>query len=259
MSTEIHATAIIEPGAELGTNVRVGAFSVVGANVSVGDGTVLESHVVLNGHTQVGSNNHIFSFAAIGGEPQSVTYKGEPTRVVIGDNNVFRENVTINRGTPSDAGITQVGDDNFIMAYAHIAHDCTLGSNIVFANSASLAGHCHVGDHVVLAGYTLVHQFCRVGDHCFTGVNSVCIQDVPPFTLVAGNRAITHGINVRGLKRRGFSSDEILELKRAYKLIYRSGLTMTQALEQIDERGWESPHINTLISFIRDSKRGVIR
>ena len=259
MTTNIHETAIVDAKAQLGENVSIGAYSVVGADVSLGDGTIVESHVVLNGHTELGVNNHIFPFAAIGGAPQSIAYKGEPTRVVIGDNNIFRENVTVNRGTMSDQGITSIGNDNFLMAYAHIAHDCTLESNIVFANSASLAGHCKVGNHVVLAGYTLVHQFCRVGDHCFTGVNSVCIQDVPPFTLVAGNRAITHGINVRGLRRRGFSSDDILELKRAYKIIYRSGLTMTQALEKIEEREWQSTHIKVLTDFIRGSKRGVIR
>lgn len=259
MTTTIHPTAIVDPAAQLGENVSIGAYSIVGAEVQLGDNSIVESHVVLNGHTEIGINNHIFPFAAIGGAPQSVAYKGEPTRVVIGNNNVFRENVTVNRGTVSDEGITSIGNDNFLMAYAHIAHDCRLESNIVFANSASLAGHCRVGNYVVLAGYTLVHQFCRVGDHCFTGVNSVCIQDVPPFTLVAGNRAITHGINVRGLRRRGFSSDDILELKRAYKIIYRSGLTMTQALEKITEREWQSDHVKVLTDFIKGSKRGVIR
>ncbi len=259
MSTHIHPTAIIEPGAQLGEGVSIGPYSIVGANVVLGDNTKVESHVVLNGHTELGRNNHIYPYAAIGGAPQSIAYKGEPTRVVIGDNNIFRENVTVNRGTQADEGITSIGSDNFFMAYTHIAHDCRLESNIVFANSASLAGHCRVGNYVVLAGYTLVHQFCRVGDHCFTGVNSVCIQDVPPFTLVAGNRAITHGINVRGLRRRGFSSDDILALKRAYKIIYRSGLTMTQALAHIEEKAWESEHVKFLVEFIRASKRGVIR
>jgi len=259
MSNDIHPTAIIEKGAQLGEGVSVGAYSIVGPDVVLGDNTIVESHVVINGHTTLGENNHVFPYAAIGGAPQSITYKGEPTQVVIGDNNIFRENVTVNRGTTSDEGITSIGNDNFFMAYTHIAHDCRLESNIVFANSASLAGHCQVGNYVVLAGYTLVHQFCRVGDHCFTGVNSVCIQDVPPFTLVAGNRAITHGINVRGLRRRGFSSDDILELKRAYKIVYRSGLTMTQALETIEGKEWQSEHVKSLVSFIRGSKRGVIR
>ena len=259
MSNNIHPTAIIEKGAQLGEGVAIGAYSIVGPDVVLGDNTIVESHVVINGHTTLGKDNHIFPYAAIGGAPQSITYKGEPTQVIIGDNNIFRENVTVNRGTSSDEGITSIGNDNFFMAYTHIAHDCRLESNIVFANSASLAGHCRVGNYVVLAGYTLVHQFCRVGDHCFTGVNSVCIQDVPPFTLVAGNRAITHGINVRGLRRRGFSSDDILELKRAYKIIYRSGLTMTQALETIEAKEWQSDHVKSLVSFIRGSKRGVIR
>lgn len=259
MTTEIHSTAIIEPGAELGNNVSIGPYSIIGADVKVGDDCKVESHVVINGHTTIGKNNHFFPFAAIGAAPQSMAYKGDPTEVRIGDNNTFRENVTVNRGTTDGTGITSIANDNFIMAYCHIAHDCHLGSNIVFANCASLAGHCDVGDHVVLAGYSLIHQFCRVGDHCFTGVNSVCIQDVPPFTLVAGNRAITHGINVRGLRRRGFTSDDITELKRAYKIIYRSGLTMSKAIEEIDTKEWKSEHIKVLTRFIQDSKRGVIR
>ncbi len=259
MSTTIDPTAIVDKDAQLGSGVSVGPYSIIGPDAVIGDGTIIESHVVINGHTELGKNNHVFAFAAIGGQPQSIAYKGEPTKVVIGDNNIFRENVTVNRGTVDDEGITSIGDDNFFMAYTHIAHDCRLESNIVFANSASLAGHCRVGNHVVLAGYTLVHQFCRVGDHCFTGVNSVCIQDVPPFTLVAGNRAITHGINVRGLRRRGFSSEDVLELKRAYKIIYRAGLTMTQALEQIEAKEWQSEHIQNMVGFIKESKRGVIR
>lgn len=259
MTTQIHPTAIIEDGAEIGSDVEVGAFSLIGANVKLGDGCKVDSHVVINGHTTIGENNQFFPFAAIGAAPQSVAYKGEPTEVRIGNNNVFRENVTVNRGTIDDEGVTSIANDNFIMAYCHIAHDCRLGSNIVFANCASLAGHCYVGDHVVLAGYSLIHQFCRVGDHCFTGVNSVCIQDVPPFTLVAGNRAITHGINVRGLRRRGFTSEDITELKRAYKIIYRSGLTTSKALESIEAREWQSEHISALTTFFKESKRGVIR
>ena len=240
MSTLIHPTAVIEDGAELGCNVSVGPYSIIGADVKIGDNNVIDSHVVINGHTTIGEGNHFFPYAAIGGAPQSIAYKGEPTEVVIGNNNTFRENVTVNRGTVGDEGITSIKDDNFIMAYCHVAHDCRLGSNIVFANCASLAGHCYVGDYVVLAGYTLVHQFCRIGDHCFTGVNAVCIQDVPPFTLAAGNRAITHGINVRGLRRRGFTSEEITELKRAYKIIYRSGLTTSSAIEEIESKQWSS-------------------
>ena len=259
MSTQIHPTAVIEDGAEIGSNVTIGAYSVVGANVKLGDNNILESHVSISGHTTIGDGNHFFPFAAIGGAPQSFAYDGEPTEVRIGNNNTFRENVTVNRGTVGDEGITSIENDNFIMAYCHIAHDCRLGSDIIFANNASLAGHCYVGNYVSLAGYTLVHQFCRIGDHCFTGANAVCIQDVPPFTLAAGNRAITHGINVRGLRRRGFETDEISELKRAYKIIYRSGLTVSAALTEIESREWSSENVAVLTDFIKESKRGVIR
>jgi len=259
MTTLIHPTAIIEKGAELGSNVSVGPYSVIGSDVKIADNNIIESHVVINGHTTIGNGNHFFPFSAIGAAPQSIAYKGDPTEVRIGNNNTFRENVTVNRGTIDDEGVTSIADDNFIMAYCHIAHDCRLGSHIVFANCASLAGHCYVGDYVVLAGYTLVHQFCRIGEHCFTGVNAVCIQDVPPFTLAAGNRAITHGINVRGLRRRGFTTEEISELKRAYKTIYRSGLTTSAAIAEIDAKEWAGPHVSTLTKFIKESKRGVVR
>ena len=259
MTTLIHPTAIIEKGAEIGSNVSIGAYSVIGANAKIGDNNKIESHVVISGHTTVGESNHFFPFAAIGGPPQSMAYKGEPTEVRIGDNNTFRENVTVHCGTMDDEGITSVDNDNFIMAYCHIAHDCRLGSHIIFANCASLAGHCTIGDYVSLAGYALVHQFCRVGEHSFISANSVCIQDVPPFTLAAGNRATTHGINARGLRRREFTSEEIMELKRAYKTIYRSGLTTSKALEQLEEKQDLSDHVKFLIDFMRTSKRGVIR
>ncbi len=259
MSTEIHSTAVIELGAEIGSGVSIGPYTVVGANVKIGDGTKLSAHVVIEGHTTIGKNNHIFSFTAIGGEPQSISYKGEPTQTVIGDNNIFRENITVNRGTIDDEGITSIGNNNLFMAYVHIAHDCRLGSELLFSNNASLAGHVKVGDYVGLAGYTLVHQFCRIGEHSFCGVNTFCIQDVPPYTLVAGNKAITHGINARGIRGRGFSKNEITELKRAYKIIYRSGHTLKVALDEIDAKQWECKHVSKLVEFIRESKRGVIR
>lgn len=259
MSVNIHPTAIIESGAELGTDVSIGAYSVIGANVKIGDGTRIAPQVVIEGHTELGANNQVFSFTAIGGEPQSISYKGEPTQVKIGDNNVFRENITVNRGTMDDEGITVIGNDNLFMAYVHIAHDCRLGSDLLFSNNASLAGHARVGDYVVLAGYTLVHQFVRIGEHSFCGVNTYCTLDVPPFMLVAGNKAITHGINIRGLRRRGVEKDTIVELKRAYKTIYRSGHTMTHALDELTGQDWQSAQVQQLIDFIRDSKRGVIR
>lgn len=255
----IHSSAIIEKGAKIGKNVEIGPFSYIGPHVEIGDNTVIASHVVIEGHTKIGSGNQISQFASIGAPPQSVAYHGESTTVEIGNNNILREYVTINRGTPGDRGKTSIGDDNFLMAYVHIAHDCELGSNIVFANCASLAGHVSVEDYVIMGGFSLVHQFCRVGAHCITGIGSVCIQDVPPFTLVAGNKAITHGINVKGLRRRDFSADDINELKKAYKIIYRSGLTTRTAVDKIRQSEWVSPYIEQLVTFFDDSQRGVIR
>lgn len=259
MTTNIHPSAIIEDGAILGDNVSIGPFSIIGKDVELGDGSVVGSHVVINGYTSIGENNHFFPYCAIGGEPQSLSYKGEPTVTKIGNNNVFRENMTVSRGTIEDEGLTSIGDDNFFMAYCHVAHDCRLGSSIMFANSVCLAGHVHLGDHVVMSGYSLVHQFCRVGRHAFMGPSAVAIQDVPPYTLAAGNRAITHGINVRGLRRRGLESDDITDLKRAYKIIYRSGFTLKNAMLEIEQRQFSSEHIKVLTDFIQSSERGVIR
>jgi len=259
MAGNIHPTAVLETGSKIGENVTIGPYAVIGSNVEIGNGNKIHAHVVIEGHTKIGENNQIFPFTAIGCEPQSVSYNGEPTEVHIGNNNVFRENITVNRGTVDDQGLTSIGDDNLFMAYVHIAHDCELGSNLLFSNNASLAGHVQVADHVVLAGYTLVHQFCRIGEHSFCGVNTFCIQDVPPYTLVAGNKAITHGINIRGLRRRGFEKEEITELKRAYKIVYRSGHTMTRALEEIESCEWQTTSVAKLVEFIKTSTRGVIR
>ncbi|MBX2848445.1 MAG: acyl-ACP--UDP-N-acetylglucosamine O-acyltransferase [Acidiferrobacterales bacterium] len=259
MSTKIHPNAIIEEGAQIGEDVTIGPFSIIGSDVELGDGNYVESHVVINGHTSIGENNHFFPYCAIGGVPQSLSYKEEPTQTQIGSNNVFRENMTVSRGTVEDEGVTSIGDDNFFMAYCHVAHDCRLGSSIMFANSVCLAGHVHLGDHVVMSGYSLVHQFCRVGHHAFMGPSAVAIQDVPPYTLAAGNRAITHGINVKGLRRRGLESEDITQLKRAYKIIYRSGFTLKNAMLEIEEREFSSEHVKYLTDFIQGSQRGVIR
>lgn len=266
MTAQIHPTAVVEPGAELGSNVKIGPCSVIGANVKIGDGTEIAPHVFIDGHTTIGKNNKIYSYTAIGGDPQSVSYKGEPTLTVIGDNNVFRENITVNRGTVIDEGITSIGDNNLFMAYVHIAHDCRLGSNLLFSNNASLAGHVRCGDHVVLAGYTLIHQFVRIGEYSFCGVNTYCTLDIPPYMLVAGDRAITRGINVRGMRSRGFEDkDALLELKRAYKVIYRSGHTMAGALEELESaasepgKGVNCPEVRRLVDFIKATTRGVIR
>jgi len=259
MTATIHPTAVIESGAELGSNVTIGPYSVIGSEVKIGDGTTIAAQVVVDGRTSIGENNKIFSFTAIGGEPQSVSYKGEPTETRIGDNNIFRENITVNRGTVDDEGITSIGSNNLFMAYVHIAHDCRLGSELLFSNNASLAGHVKISDFVVLAGYTLVHQFVRIGEHSFCGVNTYCTLDIPPYMLVAGNKAITHGINVRGMRRRGVDKESLLELKRAYKTIYRSGHTMAHALEELGEQGYSSSHVHNLVDFIKASTRGVIR
>jgi len=259
MTTHIHPAAIVEDGAQIGDDVTIGPFAIIGAHVQIGNGNRIDSHVNIDGHTTIGNGNHFFPYSAIGGAPQSAIYNNEPTRTQIGDNNIFRENVTVNRGSSDGKGITTIADNNFFMAYSHIAHDCQLGSHLVFANSACLGGHVDVGDHVVLGGYTLIHQFCRVGAHCFTAGAAICIQDVPPYTLVAGNRAITHGINVRGLRRRDFSSDDITELKRAYKIIYRSGYTLKDALLEFENREFKSEHVKFLTDFIQESERGVIR
>jgi len=259
MSTNIHPTAIIESGAELGNKVSIGPYSVIGSDVKIGDGTRVAAHVSIEGNTSIGQNNQIFSFTAIGSEPQSVSYKGEPTETRIGDNNVFRENITVNRGTLDDEGITSIGSNNLFMAYVHIAHDCRLGSELLFSNNASLAGHVRISDYVVLAGYTLVHQFVRIGEHSFCGVNTYCTLDIPPYMLVAGNKAITHGINVRGMRGRGIDKDALLELKRAYKTIYRSGHTMAHAIEELEAKGTQSAQVKNLLDFIKASTRGVIR
>ncbi len=266
MTVMIHPTAVVEDGAHLGADVKVGAYSVIGPNVSIGDGTEIKPHVFIDGHTTIGKNNTFYSYSAIGGDPQSVSYKGEPTKTVIGDNNVFRENITVNRGTEDDEGITSIGDNNLFMAYVHIAHDCRLGSNLLFSNNASLAGHVRCGDHVVLAGYTLIHQFVRIGEYSFCGVNTYCTLDIPPFMLVAGDRAITHGVNVRGMRSRGFEDKEaLLELKRAYKVIYRAGHTVAGAVEVLESaaaepgKGVNCAEVRRLVDFIKTSKRGVIR
>lgn len=255
----IHSSAIVDPKAEIGNNVSIGPFSVIGPDVVIGDDTEIAAHVVIEGHTTIGRANKIFQFSSIGAAPQSTAYKGEPTSVTIGDNNLLREFVTVNRGTPDHDGVTRIGDNNYLMAYVHIAHDCSLASNIIFANCASLAGHVQVGDYVIMGGFSLVHQFCRVGAHCITGIGSVCIQDVPPYMLVAGNKAITHGINIKGLRRRNFAKHDIAELKKAYKMIYRSGLTTSSAIEQINKLDWQSEHVQHLVGFFDDSQRGVIR
>jgi UDP-N-acetylglucosamine acyltransferase len=255
----IHSSAIIDPRARIAGNVTVGAFSVIGPEVEIAEGCWIGPHVVINGPTRIGHDNRIFQFASIGDMPQDKKYAGEPTRLEIGDRNVIREYCTINRGTTQDTGVTRVGNDNWIMAYVHIAHDCQIGDHTIFANSASLAGHVHVGNHAILGGFTLVHQFCRIGAHCFTGLSSVITKDVPPFVMAAGNPASPHGLNREGLKRRGFSETTLTHLRRAYKQLYRSGLSFEAAIEQIAAQAGEGPEIAHLVDFLRTSSRGIVR
>lgn len=255
----IHDRAIVDPRARIGENVHIGPFSVIGPDVEIRDGAWVGAHVVINGNTSVGRDTQIYQFCSIGEAPQHLGYKGERTRLEIGEKNVIREYCTLNRGTAQGGGVTRVGNNNFIMAYVHIAHDCQLGSNTIFANCASLAGHVSVGDYAVLGGFSLIHQFCRLGAHCITGIGTVCLKDIPPFTVAAGYRARPHGINVKGIKRRGFSEIEISELKKAYKTLYRSGLSLSDALHELQFATWQTPNIGKLVQFILASERGIIR
>jgi UDP-N-acetylglucosamine acyltransferase len=260
MSTAmIHPSAIIESGAQLGANVSVGAFSIIGKHVEIGDNTVIGPHVVISGRTRIGCDNHISQFSSLGGPPQDKKHAGEPTRLEIGDRNTIREFCTFNLGTALDAGVTRMGDDNWIMAYVHIAHDCQVGNRTVFANNAQLAGHVHIADWVILGGFSGVHQFCRIGAHAMTAAGTVAVQDIPPFVMAAGNTASPYGINAEGLKRRGFSPEAMLALKRAYRTLYKSGLMLEEARAKLIEEAIAHPEIQPLIDFLAVSKRGIIR
>ncbi|MGE3482276.1 MAG: acyl-ACP--UDP-N-acetylglucosamine O-acyltransferase [Gammaproteobacteria bacterium] len=255
----IDPRAIVDPAARLAPGVSVGPFSVIGPDVEIGAGTAIGPHAVVKGPTRIGRNNRIYQFASIGEDPQDKKYAGEATRLEIGDGNLFREYVTVHRGTVQGGGITRIGDDNWIMISCHIAHDCIIGSHTIFSNNAALAGHVTVQDYAILGGYTLVHQFCAIGAHCFTAMGSVISKDVPPYVLVSGHMAKPHGLNVEGLKRRGFSSETLAELRRAYKLLYKSGLTLEQALGEIRALAQTTPEAGALVAFIEASTRGVIR
>ncbi len=255
----IHPTAIVEPGARIGNKVSIGAYSIIGANVEIGDGTEIGPHVVIKGHTRIGRDNRIFQFCSLGEVPQDKKYAGEDTRLEIGDRNTIREFCTFNLGTVQDAGVTRIGDDNWIMAYVHIAHDCQVANHTTFANNAQLAGHVHVDDWAILGGYTGVHQFCRVGAHVMTAVGTVILQDVPPYLMAAGNTAQPYGINVEGLKRRGFTAEAITALKRAYRTIYKSGLLLEEAKAKLAEEAKAQPDVQRFVDFLADSKRGIIR
>ena len=255
----IHSQAIIDPSAKLAEGVSVGPFSVIGAGVEIGASSQIGSHVVIEGPTRIGCDNKIYSFAAIGGDPQDKKYAGEATELEIGDRNVIREYCTISRGTIQDAGVTRIGNDNWIMAYVHIAHDCQIGSDTIFANNTTLAGHVTIEDYAILGGFTLVHQFCKIGAHCFTAMNSVISKDVLPFLMVSGHMAKPHGLNTEGLKRRGFSPQALSELRRAYKIIYRSGNTLEQAIEKLVPMAKNCNEIAQLLLFLKGVTRGIVR
>jgi len=255
----IHPTAIIHSGAKLGAGVSVGPYSIIGEHVEIGDNTTIGPHVVISGHTRIGCDNRIFQFSSIGEVPQDKKYAGEPTRLEIGDRNTIREFCTFNLGTAQDAGVTRIGSDNWIMAYVHIAHDCEVGNRTIFANNSQLAGHVHVDDWAILGGYTGVHQFCRIGSHTMTAVGTVVLQDVPPYVMAAGNSASPYGINAEGLKRRGFSPEALMALKRAYRTLYKSGLMLEEARAKLEEDAKTHPEIQPILDFLAVSKRGIIR
>jgi UDP-N-acetylglucosamine acyltransferase len=254
----IHPLAIVDPGAKLGKDVQIGAFSIIGAGVEIGSGTWIGPHVVINGSTRIGSENRIYQFSSLGEAPQHLGYKGEPTRLEIGDRNIIREYCTLNRGSAGGGGVTRLGHDNFIMAYCHLAHDCQVGNRTIFANGTSLAGHVRVEDQVIFGGFSMIHQFCRVGAHAMTGISTVTFKDIPPYLLVAGNTAVPHGLNLRGLKRRNFSEQTIEALRQAYKLVYKSGLRLSEATEQLAQMA-ANPEVRHFLDFIKQSERGIVR
>jgi UDP-N-acetylglucosamine acyltransferase len=260
----IHASAIVDPKAELDSTVEVGAFSVIGPNVKIGSRTKLGPHMVISGYTTIGEDNLFHGSATIGGDPQDKKYKGEPTQLIIGDRNTIREYCTLNTGTVQDRGKTVLGNDNWIMAYVHIAHDCQIGNHTIIANGVQLAGHVIVGNWVILGGMSGVHQFTRLGDHAMTAFQTKLMQDVPPFVMAAGYPAIPAGINSEGLKRRGFSADSILNIKRAYKAIYRQGLSIAESKDAIDSliflaSNEVKPHLINMKAFLDEATRGIIR
>ncbi len=256
----IHPSAQIDPSATLGANVSVGAFVVIGADVHIGDGTRIDAHCVITGPTRIGRDNHFHAHAAVGGDPQDKKYAGERVALEIGDRNAIREFTTINRGTGAGGGVTRIGSDNWILAYAHVAHDCQVGNHCVFSNNATLAGHVEIGDYVILSGFSGVHQFCRIGAHAFIGMGALVNGDVPPYLMVAAEGySRPRGINSEGLKRRGFDATRIAAIKRAYRALYMSGAPMADAREQLAAVAAESEDVRLMLDFIERSERGLLR
>ncbi len=260
---KIHPTAIIEPGAEIHATAEIGAYSMIGSNVVIGARTRVGPHVVIEGNTLIGEDNIFYQFSSIGAPPQDKKYAGEPTRLEIGDRNTIREFCTFNRGTVQDVGVTRLGNDNWMMAYVHLAHDCQIGNHTIFANNAQLAGHVHVGDWAIMGGFSNVHQFCKIGAHAMVGMSTSLTQDVPPYVILSGNPAQAHGINSEGLKRRGFSRDAIAAIRQAYKVLYKSGLTLEEAKAALQTQEQSEPEFAAELKLIRDFlqnvSRGIVR
>jgi len=258
---DIDPRAVIDPGARIAAGVHVGPYSVIGPDVEIGEGTWIGPHVVLNGPTRIGCDNRIHQFCSLGDDPQDKKYRGEraETRLQIGDRNSIREYCTMNRGTVQGGGVTRIGDDNWIMAYVHIAHDCIIGNHTVFANGASLAGHVVVEDHAILGGFTLVHQFCRIGAYSFSAFSSTIAKDLPPYMMVSRESAKAHGLNREGLKRHGCNPKTINLLRRAYRILYRENLSVAESLARLSEMVEECPEVQRLVDFVAQSTRGIIR
>ncbi len=255
----IDPRAIVSPKAELAADVTVGPYTVIGDDVVIGPGTWIGPNAVINGPTTLGAGNRVFQFASIGEAPQDLKYKGEPTRLVIGDRNVFREFTTMNRGTVTGGGLTTIGSDNLFMAYTHVAHDCHVGNRVVMANYATLGGHVHVGDWVIMGGYSGIHQFTKVGAHAFLGNNAAVTRDVPPYVMAVGSPAVPHSINSEGLKRRGFTPEQIRNLKNAYRVLYRSELKLADAVAELAKRAETQPELKPFVDFIGESTRSLVR
>jgi UDP-N-acetylglucosamine acyltransferase len=255
----IHPSAVVHAGARIGEGVDIGPFAIIGEHVEIGAGTSIGAHCVIDGHTRIGAGNRVFPFASLGQVPQDKKYAGEPTRLEIGDRNTIREYCTFNLGTVQDAGVTRVGDDNGFMAYVHVAHDCIVGSRTIFANCTQLACHVHVGDWVILGGFTGVHQFCRIGPHSMTAIGSVVVHDLPPYVMAQGDTAKAHGINTEGLKRRGFTTEAIAGIRRAYKTLYREKLTLEHARAALAAQVEECPEVAPMVAFLAASTRGIVR
>lgn len=260
----IHPSSIIEEGAVIGANVRIGPFCVIGSHVEIGEGTDIKSHVVINGHTRIGRDNQIYQFASIGEVNQDLKYRGEPTQVIIGDRNLIRESVTIHRGTTQGGNITKIGNDNLLMINTHVAHDCIIGDRCIIANNGTLGGHVTLGDYVIIGGMSAVHQFCQIGSHVMVGGCSGVAQDVPPFVIAQGNHATPYGLNIEGLKRRGFAKEDLHAIRNAYKILYRNGKTLEEAREEIAQLAADNnnQYVKIFSDFLENSaksNRGIIR